>query len=105
MRGGGIIKEARLRAGLSQQVLAERLGTTQSVVTRWETGTRSPTFETVVKAVRACGLELAVAIGERDVDHELFMRESLRLTPAQRLERTTKQTSGMNRLLSSRRET
>lgn len=99
MRGGEIIREARRRAGLSQQDLAERLGTTQSVVTRWETGRRSPTFETVVRAVRACGLELSVTLGAPDPDHDLFIRENRRLTPAERLQRMTAQRAGLEELV------
>lgn len=101
MRGGEIIREARRRAGLSQQDLAERLGTTQSVITRWETGQRSPTFETVVRAVRACGLDLAVTLGSPDRDHDLFISENRRLSPAQRLQRMTDQRAGLDELLSS----
>lgn len=103
MRGGEIIKEARQRARLSQQELAERLGTTQSVITRWETGRRSPTFETLVRAVRACGLKIAITLGRPDPDHELFMRENRRLTPAQRLEQMTKQSAGLDELLASKK--
>lgn len=102
MRGGEIIREARRRAGLSQQDLAERLGTTQSVITRWETGRRSPTFETVIKAVRACGLDLAVTLGSPDPDHDLFIRENRRLSPTQRLQRMTDQRAGLEELLTGK---
>ena len=99
MRGGHIIREARRRAGLTQQELAERLGTTQSVITRWETGKRSPTFDTVVKTVRACGLDLAITLGQPDPDHELFIRENRRLLPTQRLDRMTDQKEGLDELV------
>ena len=102
MQGGEIIREARHRAGLSQKQLAERLGTTQSVITRWETGRRSPTFEALVRAVRACGLDLAITLAAADPDHELMLRENLRLSPAQRLERLTEQVAGLDELASSR---
>lgn len=103
MRGGEIVREARRRAGLSQQDLAERLGTTQSVITRWETGQRSPTFETVIRAVRACGLELSVTLGAPDLDHDLFIRENRRLTAAQRLERMTAQRAGLEELVAKKK--
>ncbi len=99
MRGGQIIREARRRSGLTQQDLAERLGTTQSVVTRWETGQRSPTLETVARAVRACGLELAITLGRPDPDHELFIHENLQLRPAERLTRMTEQKEGLDELM------
>jgi transcriptional regulator with XRE-family HTH domain len=102
MRGGEIIREARRRAGLSQQLLADRLGTTQSVITRWETDQRSPTFETLVRAVRACGLDLAVSLGPADPDHDLFIRENLQLSPAARLQQITKQRAGLDELLAAK---
>lgn len=101
MQGGQIIREARRRSGLTQQDLAERLGTTQSVITRWETGQRSPTLETVVKAVRACGLDLTITIGQPDPDHELFIRENKRLPAAERLARMTDQKAGLDELMAS----
>lgn len=102
MRGGEIIKEARRRAGLSQRELAERLGTTQSVITRWETGQRSPTFETLVRAVRACGLDLAVSLGTADADHDLLIRENRKLSPAARLRQMTQQSAGLDELLAAK---
>lgn len=62
MKGGELIREARLRAGLTQAEVARRLGTGQSVIARWESGRRSPTFETVVRAIGACGFDLGVSI-------------------------------------------
>lgn len=85
-RGGELIKEARKRAGLSQRELAEFLGTTQPVIARWETGLRSPTFDKVVEAVRACGFDLAARIVQRDDEHALLIRDRLGMTPRERLE-------------------
>ena len=53
-----MIREARRRAGLTQRELAERMRTTQSAVARLERGRTEPSYEHVVDAVRACGLEL-----------------------------------------------
>jgi transcriptional regulator with XRE-family HTH domain len=97
--GGELIREARKRAGLSQRELAERLGTTQSVIARWETGVRSPTVETLLRAVRACGLDLNITLGAPDPDHELLIRENRRLTPSARLDRMVDQTAGLVDLL------
>lgn len=58
MSGGDLIREARRRAGLTQQQLAERLGTTQSALARIESGRTEPSFRRVVAIVRACGLDL-----------------------------------------------
>lgn len=58
MRGGTLIREARRRAGLTQLELAARLGTTQSAIARLERGASEPSFERVVGALRACGIDL-----------------------------------------------
>ena len=55
------IREARDRAGLTQEELAERLGTTQSAVARWEKGDVSPRLDTFERALGACGLTLRLA--------------------------------------------
>ena len=85
MKGGSLIREARLRAGLTQQDLAGRLSTSQSVIARWESNHRSPTFETVVRAVRACGLELHFSIAAYDDQDRLLIEGRLRMTPEQRI--------------------
>lgn len=97
-RGGGMIREARLRSGLTQQELAERLGTTQSVVARWEAGHRSPTVEAMVRAVRACGLDVSMSLGAYDTEHELLIRQNLRMGPAERLNKMTQERSGLQDL-------
>lgn len=82
--GGLLVKEARLRAGLTQAELARRLGSAQPVVARWETGAAAPSLDTVVRAVRACGLELEVALVEPDDSDRRQIVQNLKLTPAQR---------------------
>ncbi len=85
MTGGTLIAEARKRAGLTQAELAERLGTHQSVVARWETHRTNPDFAVVQRAVRAAGFELSMSMVRTD-DHDLtLIRRELRLTPQQRL--------------------
>lgn len=85
MTGGHLIREARLRAGLTQAELAKALGTHQPVVARWETGRTRPDFDTVRNAIRACGLELGVTIAEGD-DHDLaLIRRELTRPPHARL--------------------
>ncbi|MDQ4124435.1 MAG: helix-turn-helix domain-containing protein [Actinomycetota bacterium] len=87
MIGGEVIRRARRRAGLSQAELARRLDTKQPVVARWETGARTPTLETVARAVEACGLALDVAVVERDAGEDALLREWPALTPAERVRR------------------
>jgi ribosome-binding protein aMBF1 (putative translation factor) len=46
---------ARARAGLSQSEVAQRMGTTQSVVARLESGKRPPAMRTVERFAQAVG--------------------------------------------------
>lgn len=86
-QGGILIRQARLRAGLTQKDLAERLSTSQSLVARWEGGTVEPGFATVPRAVRACGLDLSFSIVAYDHEVDILIEENLKLTPTERLER------------------
>jgi predicted transcriptional regulator len=51
---------ARSEAGLTQEALAERMGTTQSAVARLEGGRVSPTVETLRRYAKAVGKRLKV---------------------------------------------
>ena len=79
MRAATIVREARRRAGISQGVLAERVGTTQSAVARLERGGASPSFDRLSEIVAACGLELRVALLPVDESDWSLARENLRL--------------------------
>lgn len=59
---GKIIKEARIRQGMSQLQLAEKIGYTQHSILHWEKGTRRMTLESADKVFKA--LHLSVVIGE-----------------------------------------
>jgi transcriptional regulator with XRE-family HTH domain len=85
MNAGSLIREARLRAGLSQAVLAQRLGTSHAAISRWETGMVKPTWATVAETARACGLELRVSLVERGDDELPRLRERLLRTPEERV--------------------
>ena len=62
---GTILHAARTRAGLSQRRLAQRAGTTQSVVARIELGETSPTWQTLTRLLAAAGFELDTRISVR----------------------------------------
>jgi transcriptional regulator with XRE-family HTH domain len=86
VRGGSIISEARRRAGLTQADLGARLGTTQSAIARWETGKAEPSFTAVIRAVRACGLELDVRLLPGDDSDAGLIEQLLALSPRQRVD-------------------
>jgi predicted transcriptional regulator len=53
---------ARARAGLTQAEVAERMGTTQSVVARLEGGKRQPSMRTVQRYAQALGCRAVVRL-------------------------------------------
>lgn len=53
---------ARARAGLSQSEVAQRMGTTQSVVARLESGKRPPSMRTVERFAQAVGGHVVLRI-------------------------------------------
>lgn len=84
-----LLVEARKRAGLTQRELAERAGTTQSSIARWESARTEPSFEKVVHLIRLCGFVLNVQIEAYDDglrDDWSQAQRRLRLSPAERLE-------------------
>ena len=89
MISGDILREARLRAGLSQAELARRAGTHRSAIGRWERGEALPSLEKLRELVRGCGLELTFRIANADLeDHDLtLIRQALLFTPEERVER------------------
>ena len=54
------LHDARRRAGLTQQELAQRAGTSQPAVAAYEAGRRTPTLATLERMLAACGQELVV---------------------------------------------
>ena len=86
MISGDLLREARLRAGLSQAELARRAGRPTSVIGRWERGEVKPSIETLRELIRAAGLELGFQLSKADEDdHDLaLIRRSLSRTPAER---------------------
>jgi len=95
--GGYLIAEARQRTGLSQTELARLLGSSQSLVARWETGRVAPGFATVVRAVRACGLDLSVGLHTYDADHDVLIADQLRLPPEERARRMLEHAATLER--------
>lgn len=53
---------ARVRAGLTQEQLAERMGTTQSAIARLESGRRMPGIRTLERFATATGARLIVRL-------------------------------------------
>jgi transcriptional regulator with XRE-family HTH domain len=85
---GALLRQARVRAGLSQRELAARARTAQSVVARVESGLTSPGAETLTRLIEAAGFALITDLVPRPVfdSHMLDdIARILKLTPEQRL--------------------
>lgn len=54
--------EARIKKGLTQQQLAQKIGTKQSVIARVESGNSNPTFAFIEKITTALGSQLIIEI-------------------------------------------
>ena len=90
MISGDLLREARLRAGLTQRELASRAGTSQPAVARWESGEVVPSFERLRDLVRACGLELTFGLASYDDSYDEFIEASLARPPRERLARAVR---------------
>jgi predicted nucleotidyltransferase/DNA-binding XRE family transcriptional regulator len=60
MDAAGVLREARIAAGLSQRELAERARVTQSVISAYEQRRREPSVPTLRKLVEATGRRLEI---------------------------------------------
>ena len=63
--------EARVKAGLTQEELAQRMQTTQSAIARLEGGRVHPSIKTLTRFARATGTHLKVSF-ETDIPRQAF---------------------------------
>jgi transcriptional regulator with XRE-family HTH domain len=83
-----LLHGARTRAGLTQRELAERAETAQSVIARIESGTTSPTWQTLTRLLGAAGFEVSATLHPRPAraSHMLSdVHRILSLSPEERL--------------------
>jgi len=86
VRARDIIVIARRRAGLTQQELGGRLGTSQVTVARWESGATEPKFQTVQEVVAACQLDLTLGLATADEGSwTSLIHDQLAREPAERV--------------------
>lgn len=79
------MREARLRAGLTQRQLAAAAGLSQASIARIESGKTEPTFAQVDRLVSLCGLELRVGLVPGEGSAWSVARQNLRLRPEARV--------------------
>ena len=80
-----VIQKTRQRAGLTQADLAQRVGTTQSAISRLENGRVRPSIETIERLAKACGATLELRLRTPEAPTAEF-ESNLSLTPAGRLD-------------------
>ena len=83
-----LLRTVRTRRGLTQATLARRAGTTQTAISRLESGGRSPTIDTLRRLLQVMGEDLDLDARPLRADHDpAHLRAERALTPARRLER------------------
>jgi transcriptional regulator with XRE-family HTH domain len=86
MSAGQLLRESRLRHGLTQKQLAIRARTSQAAISRIERGLVSPTVETLQKLLAMVNEELVLDARELDWGHDRTLNEiNLRLSVGQRI--------------------
>lgn len=90
MTAGQLLREARLRHGLTQQQLAIRARTSQAAISRIERGLVSPTVETLERLLDLLGEELLLDASPADYGHDrTLLAQNLERTVAERIEHMT----------------
>jgi transcriptional regulator with XRE-family HTH domain len=88
MNTGAWVRQLRARHRLSQAALAARVGTSQQALSRVESGSVSPSIETLARLAAAVGEELALEARAREIPFDPDQLAAAVSAPmAERLER------------------
>jgi transcriptional regulator with XRE-family HTH domain len=85
MLSSDLLREARLRAGLTQAELARAAGFSQPAIARWESGRVQPSLETLRDLIRACHLELTFGLANYDDSYDEYINALLDKSPEARV--------------------
>jgi transcriptional regulator with XRE-family HTH domain len=86
-KSAGLLREARLRSGLSQSGLAERSGKDRVQISRYEAGAVAPSLDTLIDLIRACGFDLPLELVPLEQPDHDALAELQQLSPERRLDR------------------
>src|ERR1022692_1610772 len=86
-KSAGLLREARLRSGLSQMGLAERSGKDRVQISRYEAGAVAPSLDTLIDLIRACGFDLPLELVPLQATDHDDLAVLQRLSPERRLDR------------------
>ena len=94
LKSATLLREARLRADLTQEALAERTGKTRPQIARWEAGAVALSLETLLDLIRACGFDVPLELVPREPIDDEHLKVLQRLSPERRLEQMLDRLSG-----------
>jgi transcriptional regulator with XRE-family HTH domain len=86
VKSAALLREARLRANLTQETLAERTDKTRPQIARWEAGAMAPSLETLLELIRACGFDLPLELVALEPVEDEDLRMLQQLSPERRLD-------------------
>jgi transcriptional regulator with XRE-family HTH domain len=85
---GEFLRRIRIAYGISQAELAIRANTTQSAISRIESGKVSPSFDTLRELLRLLSADLTLEASARDVGVDLSLnRRNFEISPEERIEK------------------
>jgi transcriptional regulator with XRE-family HTH domain len=87
VRSAGLLREARLRAGLSQNDLAQRTAKPRPHIGRYEAGAVAPSLDTLIELINACGFDLPLELVPLKEVGDDGLAELQQLSPERRLDR------------------
>ena len=87
VRSAAILREARLRAGLSQDELAKVARRDRTVIARYEQGVVAPSIDTLIELLRSCGFDIPLEMVAYDPGPDERIRQIQMLSPERRLDR------------------
>lgn len=70
------LKELRKKNNLTQQELADKVGTNRVNVTKWETGRTEPTLESIIKLAHIFEISVDYLLGNTDIHYPNFLTDS-----------------------------
>jgi transcriptional regulator with XRE-family HTH domain len=94
LKSATLLREARLRADLTQDALAERTDKTRPQIARWEAGAVALSLETLLELIRACGFDLPLELVPLEQMEDDHLRMLQQLSPERRLEQMLDRLSG-----------
>jgi len=91
-----LLQLARLRSGLSQKKLADRVGVSATMISAYERDLRQPTIPTLVRLLEAAGFELRIHLEPLDLHDQVLSELEMHRSPEERTRRDQQQQDWRN---------